>query len=381
MMRMVRNERGIALAIAIVALVVVGALVAGAFFAGTQEQRVAENAKRVSQSFGVAEVGLNATVDGWDPQVNNSRGTYPTDSITIASTGSPGRSGAYGGYVYKLNPNLYLVDTWGRDSASIRFNLTSGGARQRLGLITRIRPLEINMQASLTTQGSVTLQGNAEVDGTDQIPTGWTDCAAPDTNKAGIRTTGTVTTGGQATVNGDPPVWTDPSLTDSMFHQFGDVSYDELAARATITLPGGNYKTAPVVVGGVCDKSDLTNWGDGLNPTGACGSYMPIIHVRGDLTLNGDQGQGILLVDGNMDVQGSYEFFGIVIVQGDIKTAGGGTSQAHFWGGVMARNADIELQKLSGKATLNYSKCAIVQALQATGITSPLRSRGWVQLF
>src|SRR5207249_8590048 len=44
MKRVIQNERGMALALAIVALVVVGALIAGAFFAGTQEQRVGENA-------------------------------------------------------------------------------------------------------------------------------------------------------------------------------------------------------------------------------------------------------------------------------------------------------------------------------------------------
>ena len=47
-----RDERGMALAVAIFALVVVGALVAGAFFAGTQEQRVGENQRRVQTSFG-----------------------------------------------------------------------------------------------------------------------------------------------------------------------------------------------------------------------------------------------------------------------------------------------------------------------------------------
>ncbi len=52
MKRILRDERGMALAVAIFALVVVGALVAGAFFAGTQEQRVGENQRRVQTSFG-----------------------------------------------------------------------------------------------------------------------------------------------------------------------------------------------------------------------------------------------------------------------------------------------------------------------------------------
>ena len=133
--------------------------------------------------------------------------------------------------------------------------------------------------------------------------------------------------------------------------------------------------------GGTCDRTVLTNWGDGINPTTACGTYFPIIHVTGTATLNGVQGQGILLVDGDLDVQGSYEFYGITIIQGDLKTSGGGTTEAHFWGGTMAKNADLSIQNLSGKATLNYSSCTILSALQATSMISMMRSRGWVQLF
>jgi len=62
----VKNERGMALALAIVALVVVGALIAGAFFSGTQEQRAGENVRRALASFGVAEEGAYDIIRGWD---------------------------------------------------------------------------------------------------------------------------------------------------------------------------------------------------------------------------------------------------------------------------------------------------------------------------
>jgi hypothetical protein len=146
-----------------------------------------------------------------------------------------------------------------------------------------------------------------------------------------------------------------------------------------------NIKTEPILrADGTCDKSDFRNWGDGINNNGPCASYFPIIYVpgaNGKTVLNGVQGQGILLVDGDLEVQGSYEFFGIVIVRGRLSTAGGGSTDAHFWGTVMAQNVDLELQNLSGKATLNYSKCAIIQALQMTQATVPMVSRGWAQLF
>ena len=73
MKRILRDERGMALAVAIFALVIVGALIAGAFFAGTQEQRVGENQRRVQASFGVAEAGVQERVMSWKPDSMNKR--------------------------------------------------------------------------------------------------------------------------------------------------------------------------------------------------------------------------------------------------------------------------------------------------------------------
>jgi len=387
MRRILRDERGMALAVAIFALVVVGALVAGAFFAGTQEQRVGENQRRVQSSFGVAEAGAQERVLSWDPATMNKRPLYCNcaggDSVVIPTATAPNGSGSYGGYSYKVGPNLFLIDVTGRDRASAAGAIAGGGgARQRIGLITRIAPVDFGIHASLTTQGLVAMSGNANINGTDQIPTGWTSCEPPGPPQAGVRDNGgNVTEQGNATVLGYPPVVNDPTVNNNTFTNFGGATYAELAARATLTIPPGNYTTDAVVTNGVCDKTVLTNWGDGMNPAGACANYFPIIHVAGTVTLNNVQGQGILLVDGDLNIQGSYQFFGIVVVQGDLKTSGGGTTDAHFWGGVMAKNADLSEQNLSGKATLNYSSCSINTVLQATSPISQMRSRGWVALY
>jgi hypothetical protein len=379
-----RDERGMALAVAIFALVVVGALVAGAFFAGTQEQRVGENQRRVQASFGVAEAGAQERVLAWDPTSMNKRAQYPADSVAIATTTAPGGTGSYGGYSYKLGPNIFLIDVTGRDRASAAGTIAGGGgARQRLGYITRIAPVDFGIHASLTTQGGVALSGNADVNGNDQVPSGWTNCDPPGAPQAGIRDPGAnVGTSGNGSVQGTPPVVNDPSVNNNTFTTFGGATYAQLAARANVVLGPGTYKTQPSFnADGTCNKNDLQNWGDGITPTSACGTYMPIIHITGDATVNGIQGQGILLVDGTLSVQGSYQFFGIAIMQNDLKTSGGGSTDAHFWGGVMAQNADLSTQNLSGKATLNYSNCAILNVLQATSAISLMRQRGWVQLY
>ena len=384
MKRIPRNERGMALAVAIFALVVVGALVAGAFFAGTQEQRVGENQRRVQTSFGVAEAGAQERVLSWDATSMNRRPQYPADSVVIGpNANAPNGTGSYGGYSYRVGPNLFLIDVTGRDNASAAGAIAGGGgARQRIGMLTRIAPVQFGIRASLTTQGQVAMSGNANINGADQIPTGWASCDPPGPAQAGVRDQGgNVSETGNATVLGVPPVVNDPTINNNTFTTFGGATYASLAAKANLVIPAGNYSTDPVVTNGQCDNTVLTNWGDGENPNAPCASYFPIIHATGTITLNNTQGQGILLVDGDLNIQGSYQFFGIVIIQGDLKTAGGGTTDAHFWGGVMAKNADLSTQSLSGKATLNFSSCAILTALQATSPISMMRSRGWAQLY
>lgn len=387
MERVLRDERGMALAVAIFALVVAGALIAGAFFAGNQEQRVGQNTLRVQQSFGVGEEALNEIVANWKPGVYNKIKVYPTDSFWIRDTTTANGTGHYGVVIRKLNNYLYQVDVTGRDNNSAAGKLLNSGARQRIGEFVRIRLLDMGIGGALTTQGSIKLSGNAYVDGRDHVPSGWstTNCdTIGDTTKAGVRApdSAVVQTGSGAHLGGNPPFLKDTSVHSSTFNQFGDISYADLAALATLQLPAGNYKTDPSYnADGTCNRTDPSNWGDGMNPAGKCGDYFPIVHVNGDITLNGDQGQGILLVDGDLSIQGSYQYYGIVIVKGSIKSAGGGSTDAHFWGAVMAQNVDLELNSLSGNATLNYSKCAIVQALNMTGFVAPDRSRSWSLLF
>jgi hypothetical protein len=391
MMRVWKDERGMALAIAIVALVVVGALVAGAFFSGTQEQRVAENVRRVQQSFGVAEEGIYEIIGGWSGKttVYNALRNYPADSFTISPTTTVSGTGSYSGKLYKFNDELYLLDITGQDAMSLGGRVPGGGASQRIGLLARIRPLQIQTKASLTSGGATVVAGNASIDGTDHVPTGWGGCGPLDTARAGLRiqSNASVSTSGHPTIVGNPPILKDPTLTDSTFSKYGDVTYTDLVGRATINLAGGqNFSNtiAPTTVNGQCDLANLRNWGDPMNPTGPCGNYFPIIHIAGDATINGQQGQGILLVDGSLSVQGGFQFFGIVIVRGSLKTAGGGSNPAHFWGTVLAQDTVAftdTTTNISGNANLLYSKCAITRTLDKTGVAAMMRSRGWVQLF
>src|SRR3989454_361636 len=397
MKRVLQNERGMALALAIVALVVVGALVAGAFFAGTQEQRVGENSRRVLTSFGVAEAGMLEVVRTWQDStgVFNSLASYPSvpSTRTWPTVQSPSHTGAYSGTLYKLNDQIFLIDMTGTDSAPglssqqvAWLQRRGSGASQRVGMLTTIRTLQMDIRASLTSGRGDALSGIAVIDGYDHTPTGWTTCGPLDSAKAGIRTDTSmnVSTGGSSQITGVPQVMHDPNVADSTFSKYGDVNYSQLAARAQVTLPGQNFSNSigPVVTGGTCDKTVVKDWGDGVNPGQPCGSYFPIVHLTGDATINGVQGQGILLVDGSLSVQGGFQWFGVTIIQGQLKTSGGGSTDAHFWGATMVHDSvSFGTNTLSGHANINYSQCAVLKVLNATQKGALMRSRSWVQLY
>src|SRR5690348_16517456 len=126
MKQVLKNERGMALALAIVALVVVGALIAGAFFSGTQEQRVAENVRRVQASFGVAEQGVYDIIRAWPTKTLTYNTLYPypaattaADSVRIVRTTAASKTGSYNGTLYKFNDVNYLIDMSAQDTMSL----------------------------------------------------------------------------------------------------------------------------------------------------------------------------------------------------------------------------------------------------------------------
>lgn len=382
MIRQLPDQRGIALGVALVALVVIGALVAGTFFVGTQEQRIGESQRRALRSFALAEGGVHEVIGSWRPESINTRAIYPVDSFRVPGRMAGAGSGSSGGWVYKLNRTMYLVDITGSDTVGSTGPLLAGGARQRIGALVRVRPIDCGIAAALTTQGPVSLAGDAMVGGDPHVPPGWTDCdTLADTARAGVRTRDAAQVSGAAgRTAGNPPVLEDTTVTGSIFSRFGDVTYDELAARANVVLPAGTYTTQPsFAADGSCNRTDVLNWGDGMNPAGTCADYFPVIHITGGAgatLLNGVQGQGILLIDGDLNVQGGYRFFGITIIRGRLTT-----TEAGFWGAVLAENRDHALQHVNNGTTVTYSKCAIAKSLQYAADVALARSRAWTQLF
>jgi hypothetical protein len=123
------------------------------------------------------------------------------------------------------------------------------------------------------------------------------------------------------------------------------------------------------------------NWGDPVrhSPAAACETYFPIIHITGNATLSGGSGQGILLVDGDLTKAGNFSFTGVVITRGTIRSSG---SNNGVTGVEMAASIDEgDAVTLTGSTTIQYSSCAVQQALSSSSTIGVSKGRAWVNLY
>jgi Tfp pilus assembly protein PilX len=373
------DKRGIALALALFAMVISMLLLTAVFYIARQEQRMGNNGIAATQAREAAETGLSAVLAAWNSTSYNA--LAPGASLTFPAT-AVGGGASYSGSLRRLTPTTFLVQSEGVYKI--------GGqtvTRRQLARIVRLNQPRISMHAAVTTRVGITVSGSSQVSGTDTVPAPWgAICPPPGATVPGIRdSSGNVTTSGACSgascITGNPRIQTDPSVSTNTFHEFGDLNFDDLAAMATRTASGTVTGLGPTTNLGppvTCRTDDATNWGDPLNPAGVCGGYFPIVYAPGDLRLSGGWGQGILVVAGDLEIAGGVEFYGPVIVQGHIRSTGTG---GHIFGGLMAENADFEVNLLSGNSVVSYSTCSIDRALQGSSRAKALRERSWAQVY
>jgi hypothetical protein len=374
------DERGIALAVALFALVVIGTLVAGTFFSGRLEQQSGQNTFFVGQAAEAAEAGLSDATANLPATTLDAMaiGGVPLDLTTLSLGGNVHSSRQ----ISRLTNTVFLIRALGTRTDAAGNQLASRTVGSMVHLVTA----NIAINAGLTALGRVVVSGNATVSGYDATPPSWAETPAVScpaaADKAGVVYNGTLTQGGSSTITGNPPTLSDPSLDANNI--FGPTTFEQLKALRTLTLTGNISGLAPSVTGNppVCNSSIQNNWGAPTDRTSPCFNYFPIIYHLGDLSLSGSgSGQGILLVEGNLNAQGRIDFYGPVIVTGSVNVRGTGGDDVKFYGGILARDVSLDDNRLTGNATVNYSSCAIRRALRGSAVVAPLAERGWVQLY
>jgi hypothetical protein len=127
---MITERRGVALPLALLALVVIGALVAGGFTAALLEQRIGRNLMYAAQAQGAAQAGVAAVLAEW---ADHGLGLLAAGDSAVLPPVQLAVRAAYSPTVRRLNGELFLVRVEGIRRAAGGQTL----ARRELGLIVR----------------------------------------------------------------------------------------------------------------------------------------------------------------------------------------------------------------------------------------------------
>ena len=323
------DRRGVALPIALIGLVVISLLVTTALLTSGTEYAVSRaggdassalySADAVVQKYVADNVGNLAegvdTVAGPDGR---------NHKVTVSDLGLRRTAAASGGLSFKV----FSVDAE-----------RTGGGR---GVVAMVRvPVEL-VNFSTSIHAGASLGQDATIGGSIMISDSSALCNQAGTDWAVQHAQGTtLTIHGQAASNiGNDTSTFAGSRTDMANYILNGLNLNDLANQADIKW-GYKFGKSPFSgsPSGTSTNPDL-DWGCPREMITGCqaadtGKY-PIIAIdasnsdgsRGSVTINGDYGQGLLVIlNGDLRLQGNFVFKGIVLVEGstDIHGGSGGT--------------------------------------------------------
>ncbi len=359
-------RRGTALVLVLVAMIVLTVLSTGAILGSMEELRLAHNGQMEQRALAVAEYGLNQQVANWTSARNQMANGAIDSSKVIVSAGDTASVS-----VMRLNSRSFQIVSVGR---------TKGGsgrleAQRQVSMLVSIGTASIKSAATITSYGATDIKGSANITGVNTTPPGWSGCTSSnDTLAISVNPSSTLSVqkpSSQA-VNGSSKA--DPNVGNlSTYNTFGTETWNSLVAKANVTANGAN--PSPSGTSTTCTMTS-TNWGESLRSASyvaGCTNYFPIVYASGSLSLNGGRGQGVLIVNGDLTINGTFAYDGLILVKGNLKANG----TLDVFGAVMVQGTTDIL----GNANFSYSACAVSNAF--AGLSTPARTkqRSWAQMY
>jgi Tfp pilus assembly protein PilX len=402
------DEHGMALVIALLVLMVMTVIGAALMTNVNIETKMTGHKARDTQALAVAEAGVQEAIlrirngdilDDGNPRAvsliyNQVAGSIPvsgTDTTSLATlqpTGTwlnystPNKNTSVLSVKYKTRGSQILKYD---ENAATKVNTATGNriyvitSTGRSGTATRQIQAEVTRatinvlaRAAVAANVGIDFGGNINVCGHDHrmdtpvgaIPGG--GGGAPDCNSGayfaptahgtclpGAWSGNNVTKGGSADVIGEPSNW------QSMQTGFYSGPWDVLA----MTQPefwswvGAPYSSAPMDPHGVIYVDDNNVKQD----------------AHGDFTYNSGDGEGLLYVDGDLQINGNFYFTGLLYIEGDLDING----DAWILGGLICKGTS-SVKIANGSATILYSSEAIAQKIAKYG--GDLRTIAWREL-
>jgi Tfp pilus assembly protein PilX len=341
---MTRNaaERGVALPLVLFTILVLAILIAAGFAALGSERRVNANDESELDAFTLAQTGLETFIA--------QRATYGFTAAPPAATEST-RITLNDGYADVVAKQVRIDPLAGRYGYVVRSHGVNtvralSGTPQAERTVSEYAvwtPSTMDVLAGWTSISGLHKNGGSSMgSGADQCGK-----KGPVAGVAVPSNPGYTQSGGSLAPQGSPPVKnvapTPSQMADSVSIDWAGLS-SGAALTPDVTIPGGA-------------------WPSFSNP-----NYWPTIIVNGNYNLPGD-GQGTLIITGNLTISGSLTWNGVLLV-GGLLTSNGNSSV----NGATVTGLNVKLGAIlppndlgNGIKNFNYHSCNVAKALGQWG--------------
>jgi hypothetical protein len=384
-----RDGFALPLAIMVLALLSIG-LVAG-FAMSTSEQAASASQRAQARAYSYAQMGLEAFItqrkefragctpaapytraqaaacafcpqcwiENGAPRVNSVNAnldTLPTKAESVTVTFTSGKAFVRAIPVWLDIPKgkgTFFVTSTGTDDMSgiATGSNTTRKSSRTVGVYVTWNKTTMNVLGALVSFSGIVKNGTGDISGVDQ-------CGA-DTNVAGINVPANesvVVSGGAFAPTGNPPYDT--------LQTFSQDSANSKMDWAGIT----SGTTLPADINITTSTSSFPTTGQFASDT----NYWPIIHVfnrtaawSGLYTLP-NQGRGILIVDGDLNINGSNQWDGVVLVGGQLTSNGNNVTSGTVMAGlnrlIGIPAAAVNDADLNGTKSYMYNSCTVKKA-------------------
>jgi hypothetical protein len=347
------NRRGATLPLGIIVLAVMSVAVAITYARITAERHTSGDLKAQLGAFAVAQTGLSRYMAALTTKPAATHDTTMTDLLggtALISLRMLRES------TTTLLPAVYVITSRGSYTAAKRYNSLTPSAQRTVATYALWVPTPFDLNGAFTSLSGIDKTGNSgALDGNDNClaAVGGGQPAIP-----GVAVPNGTYTGAAQPINGNP---------DDTPHTMGT---------------GGTGGTAKDSVGidwaGIVAGTKLPP--DYLNPawpTAAQFLNWPVSKTVGDLNLPSD-GKGILIVTGNLIMNGSQRWDGLILVGGSLSSNGNNVIEGAVITGLNVKlGVNVPQQTIAnGNKTFQYDSCNLARALGHIGSLQRVRN-GW----
>jgi hypothetical protein len=354
------QRRGFAIPVAILVILVLTIMVAGGFSLVSAERRSVADQKSQISAFRIAEQGLEVFLVRRDSLLKDKPGytKVPTGADSVRITLSGGYADVTLTRLRAPRGNqagLYVVRSKGVETAGA-YAGTPQGVRT-VAQYALWEPAPMQVLAGWTAMSGLQQNGGA---GT----LGGIDLCGANAAVAGVVVPMDPGYEGKTIAVGNPPI--DSVAPDSIEIDWAGIKNGN-AIEATITIPPAAWPQAAMVAA----------YGDSTS------LYYPIVRVNGDFVLP-SSGKGMLIVTGNLTMNGAVGWKGVILVGGWIDANGqnNGSSSEGVQGAVISGLNEklgmyVDHSVSNGTKSYNYNSCEVSRATTTMGALVTLRNT-WV---